>query len=139
MVLFIIFIHSAIFSFGIARSVFTGSTLPLIHLIVDVTVRRGFTTSLSAYFAPRGHVFPVTDCTFPSVISARSSHPRGHTIQVSFLSIIVPPKYTLPPIFRQFPPLQRRSQQDCVPEQRSRTRICRKPMFHDSHPPQDHL
>ena len=58
--LFIISIHSNTLSFGIGLSVLTGKTFPFSHLIVEVTILSGLVHSLTAYFAPRGHVFPVT-------------------------------------------------------------------------------
>ena len=63
-VLFTIFIHSNILSFGIVLSVLTATGNPSEHLTVVVTVLTGFVHSLSAYFAPLGHVFPLTLKTF---------------------------------------------------------------------------
>ena len=93
--------HSAIFPFGNTSAETTGNRgkkPPTIRTVV-VSIRRGSVTSVSAYFAPRGQVLPVTLMNFPFSIVTVISHPMGHMIQfITFVfifsvSFLITPKH----------------------------------------------
>ena len=84
--------HSAIFPLGSTSAETTGSKgsrPPLIRTVV-VSIRRGSVTSVSAYFAPRGQVLPVTLTNLPFSNVTVISQPMGHIIQfITFVSIFL--------------------------------------------------
>ena len=67
------FMQSNIRSFGMVRSVLTGTTPPSEVRTVEVTVRIGCVHSSMAYCFPLGQEFPATDSTAPSCPSSTVS------------------------------------------------------------------
>ncbi len=87
------FIASKIIPFGIGPCVLTEtvsrySPASSTTRAVEVSVRVGFVTSASPYWAPRGQEFPTT---VPASESTTREQPRGHTMQVKLVTLIFTP------------------------------------------------